>query len=525
VQPPPAADDDEPHVFWSQVARFQASLDAGRIERGGTLDPALLGQAADLGLFAVSLPAQYGGLDLGLWGACRLVSKLAEADRAVATSVGLHAGLGSRAITRFGSEALKARYLPAMAEGRIVGSFAATEPGAGSDLMAARTTGVLQDGKIRIDGEKCYVTNGGFAKVFTVLVKTPGIGGRRSHCLVCVPRDAPGVHVGPEEHKMGIRASSTVTVRFDAVMLPLDHVLKPEGEGMAQAHEVLQWGRTLMSAGCVGTARTALAMTLEHVQQRTQFGRTLSRFEAVQAQVAAMAAELAAMESLVEATARGADRGEPIARRSLESKVFCSEGAFSICDRALQLHGALGFIEDTGVARLLRDCRVTRIFEGANDVLLLHHGTALVSARGPDAPPAGERSPAIRGPALAGAEHDLAERVASLRSTFGVRVIHQQLRLQAVARADIALRAVGCLLQAVTEQGAASRDVASLAAQLLARRAQDALAQGEHDAQLQPSAAAVFDALTDEGDAVRGSALRSADGRNPPLASDSGVAS
>jgi alkylation response protein AidB-like acyl-CoA dehydrogenase len=163
---------------------------------------------------------------------------------------------------------LRARYLPALAEGERVAAFAATEAAAGSDHTAVRTAGVLSGEGLELSGEKSYVTNGGFAGLFTVLARTPGLGGTRAFSLVVVPREAPGVEVGPEEVKLGIRGSSTVTVRFEGVYVPMENVLGELGRGMDQAHRCLAWGRTLLSAGCVGTATAALDASRSHVLTR-----------------------------------------------------------------------------------------------------------------------------------------------------------------------------------------------------------------------------------------------------------------
>lgn len=364
-------------VALDQVRRFLArEVDADAIDREARIPPATVGAAARAGLFGLTIPGEYGGAGLSLKATCRVIEELARGDRSVAIMAGLHAGLGSRPLVELGAPALKDRYLPAMAAGERVASFAATEAGAGSDLAAVRTTGTIEGDAVRLVGEKSYVTNGGFAGVFTVLARTPGLGGARAWSLVCVPREAPGVTVGPEEHKLGIRGSSTVTVRFDDVRVPRDHLVGEVGRGLDHAHRALAWGRTILSAGCVGTARAALDATVAHVASRRQFGRPIGAFGATQGHVADMAARLYAMESLVREVGESEAAGAPIDRASSVAKVFCSEAAFEACDAAVQLHGALGFIEPAGVARLLRDCRITRIFEGANDVLLTHLGAS-----------------------------------------------------------------------------------------------------------------------------------------------------
>lgn len=436
-----------------QTRRMLArDVDPARIEARGLIGDDLVAAAAEAGLFGMTIPEAYGGAELSLKAACRVVEEVARRDRSLAIMVGLHAGLGTRPIVELGGEVVRARFLPSLATGERIASFAATEPGAGSDLMAIRTTGRAVAGGIRLDGEKAYVTNGGLAGVFTVLAATPGLGGARAHSLVCVARETAGLRVGAEEDKLGIRASSTVSLHLEGAVAPDDQILGERGKGIDQAHATLAWGRTLMAAGCVGTARAALDATLAHVCARRQFGRAIGDFAATRAHVADMAARLFAMESIVRWVGHALASGQPIDALSTVAKVFCSEGAFAICDRAVQLHGALGFVEPTGVARMLRDCRVTRIFEGANDVLLVRAGAALVATHTPlvHRLEAG-LAPSLRDAASAwdGAVARLSRAIALARDAHGVSIVRRQLVLQRLAAASVDLHAAAASLARV----------------------------------------------------------------------------
>jgi alkylation response protein AidB-like acyl-CoA dehydrogenase len=442
-----AAESELVELLLPQVTRFLASEVHGyAIDRDGEIPASVREGAARLGLFGMTIPASHGGAGLSLGSAGRVVAEIARVDRSVAIMIGLHAGLGTRGLVEYGSAALRARWLPRLASGECIASFAATEAGAGSDLMAIRTTGKVTDRGLRIDGEKSYVTNGGFASLFTLLVRTPGLGGARAHSLVCVPAGTPGVQIGREEDKLGIRGSSTVTVSFDGAVVPLDHVLGAAGKGLQHAYELLTWGRTLMSAGCVGTARAALDATVAHVATRRQFGRAVGDFGATRAHVAWMAARVRAMESLVASVSAAHAAGESIETASAIAKVFCSDSAFEVCDRALQLHGALGFLEETGVARMLRDCRITRIFEGANDVLLVRVGAAMLAGQAarevtcePELCEVAER--------VEGVERTLRHEAGALAERLGVEAIRHQVALQRIARAQIAVRAAAAVLE------------------------------------------------------------------------------
>jgi len=431
----PEVADDDARALLAEVRRFMRTVDAKAADDASGFPPAVLDTARSLGLFALTIPSAHGGLGLSLETACVVIDTIATVDRSLAITIGLHAGLGTRAVVELATSAVQDVWLPRLAAGTCVGAFAATESGAGSDLMAVRTTLAPSGDELVLDGEKSFVTNGGFAGVFTVLARSPALGGERAHSLVLVPADSAGVVVGREEKKLGIRASSTTTVRFDGVRVPRAHVLGTPGRGMDHAHDVLAWGRTLMAAGCVGTVRAALGATLGHVTTRRQFGRTIGSQPASREHVATMASKLCAMDALVRYVARQTDP-RMLGALSPIAKVFCSEEAFAVCDQAVQLHGALGFLEPFGVARMLRDCRVTRIFEGANDVLLVRLGLARATAKE-------SWSGAAMG-APSGAR-DLAARldgvVDRLRARYGVNLVRHQTILQHLARAEMYLSA------------------------------------------------------------------------------------
>ncbi|MBK7585348.1 MAG: acyl-CoA dehydrogenase family protein [Myxococcales bacterium] len=442
----------------AESKRLVATLaDAARIDREGCIPESLRQAVAEAGLFGLTVPEEHGGAGFSLKSACAVIADIATIERSTAIMIGLHSGLGTRPLVELGSDELRARLLPEIASGARIAAFAATEAEAGSDLTGIRTTGTVTDAGIQLDGEKVYVTNGGFAGCFTVLARTPGLGGARAHSLVLIPRETVGVSIGPEEDKLGIRGSSTLTVTFEGATVPSSMILGEPGRGIDQAHAALAWGRTLMAAGCVGTARAALEQTLSHVTSRQQFQRSIGDFSASRAQVARMAAQLYAAETLVRWVGHALAAAEPIDELSLAAKVVCSETSFEICDRAIQLHGALGFIEPTGVARLLRDCRITRIFEGANDVLLVRGGAAVLG-RKPGADSA-SLAPSLSGPlereakAWDSLRARFVDATLSVRTEHGVGVVRHQLVLQAVARASLALTAaLGCLLRAHARQ-------------------------------------------------------------------------
>lgn len=388
----------------ASVDRWAArAVDALAHDRAGALPDAVLDGARQLGLFGLRVPLEWGGLGLGVVESAAVLTGLARHDRSLATTLGLHAGLGLEALRQSDDSALRERWLPRLATGEIIAAFAATEAGAGSHIAAVATTvRAGADGRDALTGEKLYVTNGGLAGVFTVLARTPEHGGPHSTALLLVPRDAPGIEIGPEERKLGLRASSTTSVRFEGTPIEASSWLSAPGTGLEGMHAVLDVGRTFMAAGCLGTARAAFARTLDHVRLRHQFGRPLAHFAAVRSRLARASAWLLGVEAGLLHAASGLDAaaaGDASADTSWACaalKVLASEVAWQVADDAIQLHGGAGFIEDTGVALLLRDSRVTRIFEGANDVLRLRVGVAALDRRSrPAGPPVPERLSAV----------------------------------------------------------------------------------------------------------------------------------
>lgn len=440
-----------------EVRSFCSELvDGQRIDREGALGPALLGAAAERGWFGLTVPAEHGGAGLSLAAAARMVTELAAHDGSLGTCVGLHSGLALHALLHAGSRDLQAHYLPEVAAGRRIAAFAATEPNAGSDISAVRTRLSEVGGRLILNGSKCYVTNGGLCGLVTVLTQSPGLGGARAgHTLILVDPEWPGVTRGREEHKMGLRGSSTMTLDFDDVHVPTSHVLGELSRGMAHAHAALGWGRTFMAAGCLGTARAALGVARQHTAVRQQFGRTLDRFQLVRDRLARAAVEVHAIESTLRLVCALSDAGlAEVALPSTIVKVLASEGAWRVVDDAVQVMGGAGYTEGGGVARRLRDVRVTRIFEGANDVLRVSLASA---ALGWPVAALLDGSPALDGPPSLAADLaclrrglvELGEGLRSVKKRWGFRLFEQQAVAADLADAIIAsFAALAVLLRA-----------------------------------------------------------------------------
>lgn len=453
------------------VERFsQRLVDPARIDAEARIDPGVLSAAKELGLFGMTIPQEFGGAGLSMKAACRVMRCLGRQNASVGVSIGLHNGLGLRGLIHLGTPEQKQKYLPDLAAGRKIACFSATEAGAGSEIAAIRASAVEDGDGFVLSGEKIYVTNGGFADLATVPARTPGLGGsRRGLTLFLVPLDLPGVSRGREEHKLGIKGSSTCTLHFDEVRLPRSAILGEVSRGLDHLAHILEWGRTLMAAGCIGLMQNAWEKTLFQVTNRKQFGRVIGEFGMVREKLAAMRSRLHALESAMRlSTALDEEGSEGIPQESLVLKLACTEWAFAAADEAVQLHGGSGFIEETGVARLLRDVRITRIFEGANEVLRFHLASAAF-AWDAEALSHSRLAPLVDDTLRPEAERfdgllqALAAALAAQKKTFGIKVFVRQMAQRRIASATTALYLSLCVLaRAQGEMAAGSADDALL---------------------------------------------------------------
>jgi alkylation response protein AidB-like acyl-CoA dehydrogenase len=466
-----------------EVRDFCATeVDGAKIDRDGRLGSDLLGQVAARGWFGLTVPTRFGGAGLSLAGATRVVSELAAHNGSLGTCVGLHSGLALHALLHWGHPAVQERLLPEVAQGKRIASFAATEPGAGSDISAVRTIVREIDGKLFLDGSKCYVTNGGLAGLVTVLARSPGLGGARAgHTLVLVDPRASGVSRSREENKLGLKGSSTVTIEFEHVEIPREHLLGELSKGLEHAHQALCWGRTFMAAGCIGSARGALDDAVEHTKTREQFGRALARFPLVSESLARARAEVYAAQATLRLVCALADSGAgDILLPSSIVKVLASETAWNVVDRALQLMGGAGYIEDHGMARRLRDVRVTRIFEGANDVLRVSLASAALAwpaAELESLSASGNEALALEARAWDEAFARFVTALRELKKTWGFRLFEQQAIAAAFADAMIALFAALAVIERASAEHPDRPALPRLALALLLDQADASLAR------------------------------------------------
>lgn len=339
-------------------------------------------QLKELGLFSLIIPEEFAGLGLSNSGYSRVLQQTSRYDASTSLTIGAHSSIGMKALLLFGTKEQKERYLPRLASGELIAAFCLTEAGSGSDAASVRTHAVKNgDGTWTLNGEKIWITNGGTAGFFTVFAKTESAGGKMTGFIV--ERGWEGVSTGPKEDKMGIRASCTTTVRFDNVHVPAECVLGEEGKGFKVAMAVLNNGRTGLGGGCVGAMKRLIQASVAQATQRKQFGKSISEFQLIKDKIALMTTLCFASESVVSVVGHMIDSGaEDFSTEAAMGKVFVSEALWTVADEALQIAGGNGFMREYPYERVVRDCRINRIFEGTNEILRLFVGLSGVKEPG-----------------------------------------------------------------------------------------------------------------------------------------------
>jgi acyl-CoA dehydrogenase len=321
----------------------------------------------DMGLFGLSIPEEYGGLGLTMGEEVRVALELGRTTPAFRSVFGTNVGIGSQGLVMAGSEAQKAEWLPRIATGEIVTSFALTEPGAGSDSASVQTKAVRDGDVYRLSGSKRFITNADRASLFTVMART-GEPGARGVSAFLVPADLPGVSIGKPEKKMGQQGAHVCDVNFDETPVPAANRLGAEGEGFKIAMRVLDRGRLHIAAVCVGVAERLIADCVAYASDRKQFGRPIADFQLIQAMIADSKTETMAARALVLEAAALKDLEAPVTLEAAAAKYFASETVGRVADRAVQIFGGAGYIADYGIERLYRDVRLFRIYEGTSQI-------------------------------------------------------------------------------------------------------------------------------------------------------------
>ncbi|WP_372784879.1 acyl-CoA dehydrogenase family protein [Phenylobacterium sp.] len=354
------------------VRRFVAErlrpLEA-KVAEDDAMPPEVVEEMKALGLFGLSIPEEYGGLDLSMEDECLVAVELGRTSPAFRSTFGTNVGIGSQGLVMFGTDAQKEKYLPGIASGDIITSFALTEPEAGSDSANVQTRAIRDGDHYVLNGSKRFITNANKADLFTVMARSdpskPGAGGVSAFL---VERNLPGLSVGKPEKKMGQQGAHICDVVFDNVRVSAENRLGQEGEGFKVAMQVLDRGRLHISAVCVGVAERLIKDSVGYMSERKQFGQALSQFQLLQGMIADSKTESLAAKALTMETARKRDAGQSVTMEAAAAKYFASEMVGRVADRAVQIFGGAGYVADHGIERLYRDVRIFRIYEGTSQI-------------------------------------------------------------------------------------------------------------------------------------------------------------
>jgi len=326
----------------------------------------IVAELAELGLMGMTIPEEYGGAGTDTLSYAVAVEELTRIDSSVAITVAAHHSLGTLPIYYFGSEEQKREWLPDLASGRKLAAFGLTEPNAGSDAGATRTTAKLDGGEWVVDGAKMFITNAGtdISSCVTITART----GDDEISNIVVPNGAPGYVISEPMQKLGWRASDTRELSFQSARVPEGNLLGPRGQGFQQFLEILDGGRISVAAMGVGLAQGAYDLAYAYAKERHQFGRPISDFQAIQFQLADMATEIEAGRNLVYKAAWLKDEGRPFAREAAMAKLYTGELSNRAVNWALQIHGGYGYMDEYAISRLYRDQKILEIGEGTNEV-------------------------------------------------------------------------------------------------------------------------------------------------------------
>ena len=347
-------------------ARTRIAPHARAHDREERIAPELLKDLASLGLMGINIAPELGGAGAGAVAYALAMMEISAACASTSVVMAV-TNMCGELISRFGTEAQKAKYVPRLVSGEAVaGAFALSEPHCGSDAAALTTRAERRGGSWILNGAKQWITSGVYAGVMVVWARTSA--GARGICAFIVEGKTPGLHVGKAEDKMGLRGSNTASLTFEDCAIPVDNLLGQEGDGFKLAMIALDGGRIGIASQACGVTRAALEASVRYARDRRAFEKRLAEFQAIQWFLANMATDLSAAELLTLRAASLKEAGAPFTREASMAKLFASEMAYRACDKAVQIHGGYGYIDEFPVERYLRDCRVQTIYEGTSEI-------------------------------------------------------------------------------------------------------------------------------------------------------------
>jgi acyl-CoA dehydrogenase len=361
----------EVEILRDEVRRFireQVDPRSRWIEENDAIPDDLMRMSREVGLFGLTIPEEYGGSGLDLSGKCAIEEEMGQTNYGFATVIGNHTGISTTGIVAAGNADQKRRYLPRMATGEWIGSFALTEPQAGSDPSALRTTAERKGDRYVLNGEKIYITNAGVAQVFTVMAVTDRSKGIKGISAFIVERGFPGVEIGRNELKMGMHGCTTAPMYFRDCEVPAENLLGSEGVGYVQALKTLTAGRVTVGARCCGMMDKLIRQCVDYMKTRTQGGHRLAEYQGLQWMLADMGVQRDASRLLVERAIEVLMRSERGTLEASAAKLYATEALAKVVDCAVQIHGGMGYMREFGIETVYRDARIVRIYEGSSEI-------------------------------------------------------------------------------------------------------------------------------------------------------------
>lgn len=354
--------------MYREFVKEQVKPIAAEIDKTERFPEETVAAMAEMGLLGIPFPEEYGGTGMDNLSYAQCVEELSKVCASTGVIVSAHTSLCSTPIYLFGTEEQKKKYLVPLASGKKLGAFGLTEPGAGTDASGQKTTAVLEGDHYVLNGSKVFITNAGPAEIYIVMAMTDKSAGNRGISAFIVEKGFAGFSIGKHEDKMGIRASSTCELIFENCIVPKENLLGEEGKGFKIAMMTLDGGRIGIAAQALGIAQGAIDETVEYVKTRVQFGKPLSAFQNTQFELASMQAMTDASRLLVYRAACAKDNHEPYSHLAAMAKLVASETASDVTRRCLQLFGGYGYTKDYPMERMMRDAKITEIYEGTSEV-------------------------------------------------------------------------------------------------------------------------------------------------------------